>query len=68
LLPLSVATIGDGVTTSVGLKEVASSGAIVMSFCGVILTSPLQSSYTQKCLFGVLFYYHKPNLEYMMSQ
>jgi len=51
LLPLSVATIGDGVTTSVGLKEVVSSGAIVMSFCGVILTSPLQSSYTQNvCL------------------
>lgn len=40
-----------GVTTSVGLKELVSSGAIVVSFCGVILATPLQSSYTQNvCL------------------
>jgi len=52
-LLLSVATIDDGVTTNVGvgLKEVLSRGASVVSFCGVILTSPLQSSYTQNvCL------------------
>jgi len=51
LLLLSVATIDYGSTTSVGLKEVVSSGAVVISFCGVILTTPLQSSYTQNvCL------------------
>ncbi len=39
---MSVATIDDGVTTNVGvgLKEVLSRGAAVVSFCGVILTSP----------------------------
>jgi hypothetical protein len=31
----------------VGLKEVVSRGVAVVSFCGVILTTPLQSSYTQ---------------------